>query len=73
MFHFQPHFHCYYSQNRQTCFLLHFLEYLQLFMDDKVDEESLRVLLSFCLIVCQVRPGVAYKSATYKKACMRRI
>ena len=42
-------------------------------MDDKVDEESLRVLLSFCLIVCQVRPGVAYKSATYKKACMRRI
>ena len=28
-----------------------------------------QVLLSFCLIFCQFQPGVAYKSAVYKKAC----
>ena len=29
---------------------------------------SLRVLLSFCLIVCQFQPGVACKSVAYKKS-----
>ena len=29
----------------------------------------MRVLLRFCLIFCQYKPGVAYKSAAYKKAC----
>ena len=31
---------------------------------------SLRVLLSFCLIFCQFRPNVAYKSAAYKRMCV---
>ena len=31
---------------------------------------SLRVLLSFCLIVCQFQPCVAYKSVAYKKECI---
>ena len=30
---------------------------------------SLRVLLSLCLIFGQFKPGVANKSAAYKKAC----
>ena len=30
---------------------------------------SLRVLLSLCLIFGQFKPGLANKSATYKKAC----
>ena len=28
---------------------------------------SLRVLFRICLILCQFQPGVAYKSAAYKK------
>ena len=30
-------------------------------------KSSLRVLLSFCLLFCQIEPGFAYKSAAYKK------
>ena len=28
------------------------------------------MLLIFCLIFCQIQPGVAYKSVAYKKACI---
>ena len=31
---------------------------------------SLRVSFSICLILCQFQPGVAYKSAAYKKTCI---
>ena len=31
------------------------------------------VLLSICLIFCQFKPGVAYKSIAYKKACTLKI
>ena len=31
-------------------------------------KSSLRVLLSFCLLFCQIEPGFAYKSAAYKKS-----
>ena len=29
------------------------------------------MLLSICLIFCQFQPGVAYKCAAYKKACIK--
>ena len=55
-------------------FLIHFLEYLLLFLNDNVDEESeqysngnLRVLLSICSIFCQNQPDIAHKSVAYKK------
>ena len=35
--------------------------------DFQIAKFSLRVLLSFCLILCQFQPCVAYKSAAYKK------
>ena len=44
----------------------YFLEYVLLFLDDNVDN-TLRVLLSICLIFCQFQPGVAYKGVAYKK------
>ena len=31
---------------------------------------SFTVFLSFALIFCQFEPGVAYKSAAYKKVCI---
>ena len=45
--------------------LVHLLEYFLLFLD----ENSLKVLHSFCLIFGQFQPGVAYESVAYKKAC----
>ena len=31
---------------------------------------SLKVFLSFCLFFCQFQPGVVYKRAAFKKACI---
>ena len=44
-------------------------------LDDIVDGKceqklSLKVLLSICLIFCQLQPGVAYKIVASKKACI---
>ena len=59
-------------------FFAYFLEYLILVLDDNMDAENeifskskkfrLWTLLSFYLIFCQFRPGVAYKTVAYKKA-----
>ena len=50
---------------KQTYLLfVHLLEYFLLFWDDN----TLRMLLSSCLIFCQFQPGVTYKSLAYKKA-----
>ena len=38
IFHFQPHFYCDYQQTH--LFFVCFLEYLLLFLDDSLDEES---------------------------------
>ena len=56
-------------------FLVHFLEYLLLFLDDNADEESEKIsynlasgcCLLFCFIFSQSQPGVAYKSVTNRK------
>ena len=39
------------------------------FFGDVCQKFSLMVLLSFCLILCQFQPSIAYKSAVYKKGC----
>ena len=83
IFHFHPHFLHNQSYNpikTDTLVFTHFCEYLLLFLDDNLYEQSkkkfrqqkisLRVLLRFCLIFIQFQPGVAYKSVVYKKACI---
>ena len=64
------------------CNGLHFLEHLLLFLNDngtkkvhsvqttKVQPQG--VAYSFCLIICQFQPGVAYKCAAYKENVYRK-
>ena len=66
---------CIFREYRRVCSLDDFFEYV-LFDNWMKSENNLRVskvqsqgLLSICLIFCQFKSGVAYKSAAYKKAC----
>ena len=44
------------------------VQWIHVQMDNKVALNYLRVLLSFWLMFCQFRPGVAYKNVANKKS-----
>ena len=56
------------SLKQTHLFLVHFLEYLLLFLDDN-DSSASGCCLAFCLIFSQFHPGVAYKKVAYVKNC----
>ena len=81
IFHFYFHFHYNIISLKQThLFLERFLEYVLLYLDDNLDQEneqfsdskssaSVRVLLSFCLVLCQFQSGFASKSVDQRNPC----
>ena len=65
------------SLKQRHLFFAHFLEYLILVLDHNMDEEredfsnikssASGFFLSFCLIFCQIEPGVASRNVAYGK------